>query len=338
MPFMDWFLELNSFSILAHRYAYLDVPGARVVCQAYDDFIGGRSDVYRQMLRKYIDDTKILSKIKKSSLSHHVLCEKIELISRSVSLYKNGDNLLLAVIIPTLVEGLLNGVCIMYNEDIGSLYKHGLATKIEIINSRHSNTIDNFIHSLDYFRYLFPMLRNHIAHGWIGNLKNIDVLAGHLILDLYAVCELVKNANYPMNVLTNRINALAKKQIISFEYKDLIELLAQVKIEICGSHYPAIYKLEYKRDKILGYFFSKTIANKIIQFSSGSETKFNEMIRLLSELSRAAKHNSAKGYFDLANKIKKRLIKERHKQIDIKAERRRKIREMFGAKDDEIDI
>lgn len=312
---------LSAQSILLHRYTELTPEQAKYVFTWYEEYIDNESDTYIQCPYYYIKLYNKFEWLYNKCDEHHILNKNKFLIDKCITLYNNKEFFMVSIIVPILIEGIINDVCSMYDEDKQKIYKSGLSEKIDfIIKKQKKDDYQHYIFSLEYFRYFFPSIRNHMAHGWGNNSKEIEVLAGHLMLDLIAVGELVLKANYKMNIHLERLNSISKCKL---DKNSIINYLQFIDEELKGISCDDFYCKNAIIKKLMDFYISNEFKKLVISYITSDKSYFESLCHLLSSILSLSKMQKLQHYtlssLSILNGIRRRFkyeTKRSHELIE----------------------
>ena len=149
---------------------------------------------------KYIDDKGYVSKISDLLEKSHLLNSRKKVITALINHYNNGDYISFINMVPLQIEGIFHDYCLELGIKQSTIEISSINEKLELINKKDSE----FYH-FEYYSFIFPVIRNDVAHGrLIFGDKNTSIM---LFLDLLHVCELVFSESLPVNQMVN----MAKK-------------------------------------------------------------------------------------------------------------------------------
>jgi len=175
--------------------------------------------LYRTNKPKFLEELKkdfnldeTINSIKGSVSKNKKLSQRKELIDDILDLIKNGKTQLFCNVVPQQIEGILYDYCIEFGIDENSLLNSTLGDKINLLIEKGNTKVD-----YEYFAFIFPLIRNRVAHGKLI-AQNLDLNSWLLLLDLKSACEWLLSSKLESNKNINFINTLN-------ESSDLIELI-----------------------------------------------------------------------------------------------------------------
>lgn len=173
-----------------------------------------RTDKIRflEELKKDFSLDKTIKAIKESVKKNKRLSQRKDLVDDILDLIKNGKTQLFCNVVPQQIEGILYDYCIEFGIDENSLVNSTLGDKINLLVEKGNTEID-----YEYFAFIFPLIRNRVAHGKLID-QNLDLNSWLLLLDLKSACEWLLSNELDSNKNIHFVNSLNEKT-------DLIELI-----------------------------------------------------------------------------------------------------------------
>lgn len=216
---------------------------------------------------KDINVDTVMAEILKISTQHHLIHERNSLIADILALYKNIKYELFCNITPQLIEGLLYDYCLENGIAESSLVNSTLVEKIDLLKAKEDYKIQL---SYEYFTFVFPVIRNKVAHGK-KLADDLEVLAWTLLLDLQYVINLLTGSNLPTNQKIQSIRNAMKSDGLSH----LIKLG-----DVLQNPLPAFYANEVSNLTALRQKLEKQLTKKnFTEQVNFSETKEREKLR-----------------------------------------------------------
>ena len=167
---------------------------------------------FLEELKKDFSLEETIKSIKDSVSKNKKLSQRKDLIEDILDLIKNGKTQLFCNVVPQQIEGILYDYCIEFGIDENSLLNSTLGDKINLLIEKGNTKVD-----YEYFAFIFPLIRNRVAHGKLIE-QNLDLNSWLLLLDLKSACEWLLSSKLESNKNINFINNLN-------ESSDLIELI-----------------------------------------------------------------------------------------------------------------
>lgn len=219
--------------------------------------------LYRTDKKKFLEELKLdfnleqtIDTIKEYVSQSKRLSQRKELLDDILDLIKLGKTQLFCNVVPQQVEGILYDYCIEFGIDENSLKNSTLGDKINLLSENGNTEID-----FEYFSFIFPLIRNRVAHGKLIE-QNLDLNSWLLLLDLKYVCELLLSSNLKCNKDINFISSLNESSTII----ELIKTAPIIKSGIDIFYSDAKEKLEQQkenlRSKLLENDFPYDLINK----------------------------------------------------------------------------
>ncbi len=160
---------------------------------------------YSLFLQNYIVKHAIVQEIRDLLCKHHRLHARREILDEALIAYTNGHYRMFASIIPMQIEGIFHDWCLetKINKSQTKQPRRRLVESIAQINQFQ----EGFFFGFEYYSYIFPELRNKIAHG--SELRgDIRILADEFLLDLRDVCLRISSDQLPVNLAVKIIREL----------------------------------------------------------------------------------------------------------------------------------
>jgi hypothetical protein len=169
-------------------------------------------DEFLEEIKKDFPLEQTISSILRTVKNNRRLSQRKELLEDILDLMKNGRTQLFCNVVPQQVEGILYDYCLEFGIKENSLMNSSLGDKIHILAEMGNREID-----YEYFAFIFPLIRNRVAHGKLIE-QDLELNSWLLLLDLKYACELLMSGNLQSNSDIFFINQLNEKT-------DLLELL-----------------------------------------------------------------------------------------------------------------
>lgn len=203
--------------------------------------------IYRIDKQKFLEELKLdfnleqtIDSIKESVNQNKRLSQRKELLDDILDLIKSGKTQLFCNVVPQQVEGILYDYCIEFGIDENSLKNSTLGDKINLLTEGGNTEID-----FEYFAFIFPLIRNRVAHGKLIE-QNLDLNSWLLLLDLKYVCELLLSPNLQCNKDINFINNLNDSSNII----ELIKIAPIIKSGLDNFYSDAKEKLDKQKENL----------------------------------------------------------------------------------------
>lgn len=146
----------------------------------------------------------------------HILFDRKQVIETMLRHFEEKDYISFVSMAPLQIEGIFADICREIGVSENQLDISSLNDKLQHIDERMRS-----FYFFEYYAFLFPVLRNQVAHGGLvdGEFENTAI---HLMLDLLPVCELTVSEDLPvmhaLKILKEASNGNNKKLI---EWLDL---------------------------------------------------------------------------------------------------------------------
>jgi hypothetical protein len=169
-----------------------------------------KRDSFLTELKKVYTAKEIILNIKSCIKKNHRLNQRRDLIFSILDLFLKNKFQLFCNIVPQQVEGIIYDYSLEFGIDDKSLLNSTLVDKVNQLAEKGDKNVD-----YEYFAFIFPVIRNRVAHGKIIT-KDIELNAWLLLLDLNSSCELMLSNDLLLNkTLLNIENAYKKKDVLS---------------------------------------------------------------------------------------------------------------------------
>ncbi|WP_415880695.1 hypothetical protein [Methylomonas sp. TEB] len=193
------------------------------------DYINGASGEFPSIREKLAD------LVQKS----HILFDRKQVIETMLRHFDEKDYISFVSMAPLQIEGIFADICREIGVSEKQLDISSLNDKLQHIDER----IRRFFF-FEYYAFLFPVLRNQVAHGGLVDGEFEDT-ALHLMLDLLPVCELTVSEELPvmhaLKILKEASNGNNKKLVEWLDLRQSVVIpdfyAAQETITKAESHY-----------------------------------------------------------------------------------------------------
>ncbi len=146
-----------------------------------------------------------MNQIRDLLCKHHRLHARREILDEALIAYTERHYRMFASIIPMQIEGIFHDWCLetKINKSQMKYPRRRLVESIAQINQFQGG----FFFGFEYYSFIFPELRNKIAHG--SELHgDVRILADEFLLDLRDVCLRISSDQLPVNLAVRVINEL----------------------------------------------------------------------------------------------------------------------------------
>lgn len=136
-------------------------------------------------MQAYIKDYYIIERLEKLISGHHQLNKREEILKQLIEAYSQDKFLLFSNAAPLQIEGIFNDYFLELGIEPAELNTAALHKKLDILSDKDKN----FNH-YEYYKFVFPVLRNKVAHGNLYS-GNSELTTGMLLLDLSHICRVI---------------------------------------------------------------------------------------------------------------------------------------------------
>lgn len=142
-------------------------------------------DSFLEKMQAYIKDYYIIERLERLIAGHYQLNKREEILKQLMEVYSQDKFLLFSNEVPLQIEGIFNDYCLELGIEPYELNIAALHKKLDIISDKDKN-----FPRYEYYKSVFPVLRNKVAHG---NLYSGDseLTAGMLLLNLLHICRVI---------------------------------------------------------------------------------------------------------------------------------------------------
>ncbi len=193
---------------------------------------------FLEELKKDFSLDVTINSIKNSINKNKRLSQRKELIDDILDLIEKGKTQLFCNVVPQQIEGILYDYCIEFGIAENSLLNSSLGDKINLLMEKENTEVD-----YEYFAFIFPLIRNRVAHGKLID-QNLDLNSWLLLLDLKSACEWLISDKLDSNKNINFINALNERTNII----ELIQIAPIIKSGIDEFYSDAKTKLNEQKE------------------------------------------------------------------------------------------
>ena len=248
--------DINHVNELVNKFNFLPVSAYLNITNTFNNSKKDFYEIVEYFLLEHNDSENlyvkinILSSLREWIEQSHILSKRKDIIFKIIKNFEDKDYLTTCYILPLQIEGIFHDICTLFGVSESELSISSLNKKLDILNKR-----SRFLHSYEYFSFLFPPIRNAIAHGEVleVDLKNTAMM---LYLDLYSVCELALAEEIPLNAKIKLIKQFDEKNIENNLIGFAVKYIDLKDIEV-----PNFYNLDEIIAKIENYFNSNNFWN-----------------------------------------------------------------------------
>jgi len=189
---------LNRFSYLhdnlveiSHKIGFAPITEVNKYGELFEK---DKRKFYRIIKRNY-SPTSLIKSIEETLNRNHLINKKKDILRKILATYKKRNWEVFINLCPQQIEGLLYDLCIEIGVKSTSLKTSSITDKINFINDR--SEVFN-IQDYQYFAFVFPIIRNKIAHGFQLN-ENLADLAYSLLFDLHTTIDFFDSEHFKYN-------------------------------------------------------------------------------------------------------------------------------------------
>lgn len=186
MPF-----AIENLNEITHKIDFVNIPDFYSLFNLYKE---DSKKFYSHLKQKY-PAKKFISDIKKRITSNHILNDRSEILNQLLKFYSTKKLNIFINLIPQQIEGLLYDLALELGVKKETLKNSSVSEKAEHIK-RHMPMFNDYI--FEYFHFVFPQIRNKIAHG-MKIKEDISNLSYSLLLDLNKLTELICSTKVKSN-------------------------------------------------------------------------------------------------------------------------------------------
>lgn len=245
---------IESVDVLLNKFATLPVDAYEKIRELY---IKDRP-AYLNAMRNLLTTMKPLSIVKRMR-RHHILYNRAELVKTGLDLYRQKKYQAAITVLVVQVEGLIFD-CLVELEGSGRKYdSQPIAGKLIAMQNKFKDFL-----GFEYYNFVFPVVRNEVAHGNLLPSEELEECAISVILDVLSLCEYISDTdslpiNTAVRLLRDVIGGKNKKVFDSvFEYNKHIRQFPSLVL-------PAMYNLNNGVEKIKRVVSKKHFCQYLIE-------------------------------------------------------------------------
>ena len=178
---------------------------------------------FLEELKKDFNLADTINSIKETVLKNRRLSQRKVLIDDILELLKQNKLQLFCNVVPQQIEGIMYDYCLEFGIEENSLKNSTIGDKINLLMEKGNSDVD-----YEYFAFIFPLIRNRVAHGKLIE-HNLDLNTWLLLLDLKSSCEWLLSDKLLTNRNIDYVNNLN-------ESTSLVEFLKIAPIIRSGIH------------------------------------------------------------------------------------------------------
>ena len=248
--------DINHINEVINKFTFLPITDSFKVLEAYFHDKVKFFQITEYWLTQHNDTNNrhikntVLKELESFIKDSHILHRRKDVLEKIIRDFHYKDYLSTCYILPLQIEGIFHDICKIIGVEEKELSISSLNKKLDILNKQ-----PNFLLSYEYFAFLFPPIRNSIAHGEVleENYKNTAMM---LYLDLYSVCELALAEEIPLNAKIKLIKQFDEKNLDNNSIDFAIKYIDLRDIEV-----PNFYNLNKIINTIEIYFNSDDFWN-----------------------------------------------------------------------------
>ncbi len=226
-----------------------------------------------RILKKEHPAKNFIQVIEKRVKENHTLHKRKYILNQLLSFYKNKNYKLFINLCPQQIEGLIYDLALEAGIKEDTLKTSSVSDKAQFLKDK-----TDFFHDMqyEYYRFVFPIIRNRIAHG-LGIAENIADTAYSLLLDLNYIAELICSDK----LRTNQAVAYLKKAEKKKDLNSLIFYGEFIDVEI-----PKFYKISSKREEVERHIIQKFKYNNLKPIVAADNLMFIQVKKTAEHLRR----------------------------------------------------
>ena len=185
--------DVKLHSDISNKFLELKVKEHRKIEILYQE--DERGDFHRFM-RDYIQTHEIYDKTLALIDKSHHLNERKHILTPAIEHYKRGNKTEFLYIAILQIEGIFEDYCTALGVSEEKMSKESIAGKLDRIIK-----LNKGFYSFEYFKFVFPITRNKIAHGKNMKVQDIEFFSDFILLDLFDVSGRIVSDDLPLNEL-----------------------------------------------------------------------------------------------------------------------------------------
>ena len=192
LTWIAWMSQTNMLNVddLSEKFSNLSIRHFREIKK----LLRTDHDGFLKFAEEYVQQ-KAIPLIRKGVEVNHLLHDRCEMILRSLKEYEAHRYLCACSLLVVQIEGLFGDLLEGMGMTREQIESQAIGNKVLVLN----NKSDDFIW-YEYYSFVFPILRNRIAHGNVRNRGLTLADAIRLILDFAQICDYVCNSvSIPIN-------------------------------------------------------------------------------------------------------------------------------------------
>jgi hypothetical protein len=291
-------LYIDNFNEILYKFGFLPVGSVEELTKLYKD----DKDKFIELLsNSYMD---IINELNEKIEVNHILNDRKEIFKTIFKHFTNNDFISINHMLPLQIEGLFYDFCIL----LGISQKEIEITSInDKLNKLEDRDNDFSFWSYEYFSFIFPVIRNKVAHG--RYLDGNDKLQSYFLLfDLYNVVDMLLDDKLMLNKYVKYLD----KDITNIT---ILELYDYKEVEL-ASFYQEDEKITKIEEKAKSDEFFIFLKDKIENISSDDIIILKEQIIFLKSKFHIDSFKELLSSIETRNKILKEERKASSKRLD----------------------
>lgn len=200
---------IESVDVLLNKFAKLPVNAYEKIRELYvKDRIG-----YVNAMRNLLITMKPLSIVKRMQ-QHHILCKRADIVKAGLDLYRQKKYQAAITVLAVQVEGLMFD-CLVELEGNGRKYdSQPIAGKVIAMQNKFKDFL-----GFEYYNFVFPIVRNEVAHGNLLPSGELEECAINVILDVWGLCEYISDTDsLPINTAVRLLRDIIRSKADTVNY------------------------------------------------------------------------------------------------------------------------
>lgn len=201
--------------------------------QKLEELYKNNQELFYQRVDQYISDQNIIDKIRERVNSHHLLNNRKQIILPALDAYAENKQIFLSLI-PLQIEGIFYDYCLELGIPENKLDAVAIGGKLDYIKRENPRFYD-----FEYFKFVFPITRNEVAHGKIIAPEEINRAAAFMLLDLADVSERISTDPLPIKTILTALKRV-QNNLPCFD-EDLINIAFFMAVK---KQFPTFYNMD----------------------------------------------------------------------------------------------
>lgn len=175
--------DINNFSEISNKFLDLGIREHRKLRKIFED--AESREEFQDKMNTYIKERKVVEKIYENLDKNRRLADRKYILKPALDEYRKGNKSVFLHLATSQVEGIFFDYCSLMGISEDKLDKSGIGEKLDKLRRKGASCL----YSFEYFKFIFPIIRNKIAHGRIMKEGEIEYQADFLLLDLLDVTK-----------------------------------------------------------------------------------------------------------------------------------------------------